>query len=81
MMRTLRLVIELDYDSDTMHGDEVESMEWFRDEVLSGGHLMLLDQGDLGDVVGDVRIIEGLEQVVNKTSMSKRLLKHAKRPQ
>ena len=65
-MRTLRLVIELDYDPGTMHGDEVESMEWFRDEVLGGDHLMLLDQGDLGDVVGDVRIIEGREQVMNK---------------
>jgi len=54
-MRTLRLVIELDYDNELWHGDEEVAREWFRDEIL-GGPLML-HSNEAGDEVGEVRVV------------------------
>ena len=44
----LRLEIDLEYDSKTMHGDDSESIEWFFKNVLKEkkGDLLLLCKKD-----------------------------------
>jgi len=62
-MATLRLEIELTYDAELMHGDDPEGIEWFRERVLKSPHLILHENGDLGDCVGDVRVLSVSERV------------------
>ena len=53
-MAKLRLEIEVDYNAESMHGDDIESMVWFR-EVLLGDEL-LLHSNEIGDTVGTVKV-------------------------
>jgi len=59
-MRKIILVIELEYDDEMMHwGDEdAEAKRWFDESVLGSSKLCLHENGDLGDEVGHVRILE-----------------------
>ena len=54
-MKTLRLVVELDYDDVSWHGDEEVALEWFRDEILGGP--LILHSNEAGDEVGELRVI------------------------
>ena len=40
-----------------MHGDEPEEIEWFT-RMLLGDDLELGDFGDLGDMIGSVKVVE-----------------------
>jgi hypothetical protein len=60
----LRLVIDLEYHPETAHGDEPEAVQWFKD-MLSGNALWLSDFGDWGDVIGKVRVVEGLDALAS----------------
>ena len=33
-MKTIKLLVELTYNSDTMHGDDPDGIVWFNDEIL-----------------------------------------------
>jgi len=54
-MRTIRLVIELDYDNELWHGDDEKKLEYFRDEILDG-HLSLYSH-TMSQAIGDVGVI------------------------
>jgi hypothetical protein len=54
-MKTLRLVIELDYDNVLWHGDDEPALEWFRDEILGGP--LILHSYEAGDEIGEVRVV------------------------
>jgi len=54
----LQLTIELDYDAETMHGDEKDAVDWFYNGILRGDNLLLHDNGDIGDTIGTVKVIE-----------------------
>lgn len=56
--KKLRLLIELEYDGEKMHGEDKEAMDWFLGDILKGDHLMLIDAGDLGDEIGQVKVLE-----------------------
>ena len=56
-MRTLRLVVDLEYDDDSMHGTDPQAIAWFRDEVL-GKEALRLHSNEIGDEVGIVRVID-----------------------
>lgn len=60
-MRTERLVIELEYDDEIMHGDELEAIEWFWLDVMGGGELYL-HSNFIGDEVGRVKVISRLRE-------------------
>jgi len=61
-MKTIRLTIDLTYEDDVMHGDDLDSVEWFK-SILLGDDLQLGDFGDLGDMIGDVKVIEIWENI------------------
>jgi hypothetical protein len=54
--KTIRLLIDLTYNQDIMHGDDEEAIEWFND-ILLGDNLHLGDFGDLGDMIGSVKVV------------------------
>jgi hypothetical protein len=62
----LKLEIEVEYDAETMHGNDPDSMEWFRDAVLlnpAKDERLILHSNCIGDEIGEVRvtrIISGL---------------------
>ena len=56
---TIRLVVDLTYNADLMHGDCEDAIEWFKG-ILHGDNLHLSEFGDLGDIIGPVKVIAEL---------------------
>jgi hypothetical protein len=56
-MRTIRLTVDLTYNEQVMHGSEPEEIEWFK-SILLGDDLQLGEFGDLGDMIGSVKVVE-----------------------
>jgi len=54
-MKTIRLTIDLKYDDEIMHGDDVEAIEWFYDDILMGN--LILHSSEMGDEIGRVTVI------------------------
>ncbi len=52
----IRMEIELEYDSEIMHGTDPEAIDWFKNHILLGRKgLLLLHSNEIGDNVGKVR--------------------------
>jgi hypothetical protein len=60
-MKTIKIVGELTYDDQLMHGDDPESIKWFYDLIIMGDDLEVMDFGDLGDSVGKLKIWKAFE--------------------
>ena len=56
-MKTLKMVVELTYDDEIMHGKDPEAIEWFTTEVL-GDEELILHSNELGDSVGFIKMVE-----------------------
>lgn len=56
-MRTIKLEIELAYDDALAHGTDREAEMWFYNDILRGPHLTLNDNGELGDSIGEVKVL------------------------
>lgn len=56
-MKTIKLVIELKYDAESMHGGDkdLEAKEWFFNEILKKE--LILHSNEIGDKIGTVRIL------------------------
>lgn len=57
--KTIRLVVDLTYNADIMHGDCEDAIDWFKG-ILHGDNLYLAEFEDLGDIVGSVKVIAEL---------------------
>lgn len=57
--KTIRLVVDLTYNADIMHGDCEDAIEWFKG-ILQGDNLHLSEFGDLGDIIGSVKVVAEL---------------------
>ena len=64
-MKTIKLLVELTYDEDLMHGEDPESIRWFRDEILMCEirEGLLLHSNEIGDTVGSIRVLQLPEEV------------------
>jgi hypothetical protein len=60
-MKTIRMTIDFTYDDQVMHKDDPEGIEWFK-SILLGDNLHLSDFGDIGDVLGSVKVIAETEK-------------------
>ena len=59
-MAKLKMLIELDYDAEVMHGTEGDSLEWFANYVLmntADDGRLILHSNEIGDEVGTVRVL------------------------
>lgn len=57
MIRTIRLTGELTFDDEGC-GEDATAQEWFRREVLFGRDLTVHCAGEVGDVLGPLRILK-----------------------
>lgn len=63
MMKKVKMLVELEYDADGMHGGEYDKQakRWFMDHVLlnntEAGRLVL-HSNEIGDEVGTVHVLE-----------------------
>ncbi len=55
-MTKLILLIELNYDAETMHGNDEEAREWFF-SILTNDRL-ILHSNEIGDEIGEVTVLE-----------------------
>jgi hypothetical protein len=55
-MKTIKLLVELTYNGDTMHGDDADGIVWFNDEIL--GNDLIAWSNELGDEVGIINVLE-----------------------
>lgn len=57
-MAKVLMKVELEYDADIMHGDDVEAKAWFFGEILNEEKgLLLLHSNEIGECIGKVRVI------------------------
>lgn len=55
----LNLLVQLEYDDALIHGDDPESVEWFRGVILNGTKgLLILHSNEIGDAVGTINVLE-----------------------
>lgn len=55
----IKLLVELEYDARSMHGDDPEAIEWFHKDILKGtDELLILHSNELGDEVGTITVLE-----------------------
>lgn len=61
-MRKLKLLAELEYDDNSMHGDNPESVDWFINGILlrrmNTSERLILHCNEIGDEIGDIKILE-----------------------
>jgi hypothetical protein len=55
-MKTIKLLVELTYNNDTMHGDDPDSIVWFNDEVLGGE--VVAWSNEIGDELGFIKVLD-----------------------
>ena len=61
-MKKIKMIIELEYDDEMMHGTDQDAIDWFNSDILIGNKgLLLLHSNEIGDHVGKVRGIEILD--------------------
>jgi hypothetical protein len=64
-MKTIRMEIDLEYDSDTITGDDPEAVEWFYRDILIGERgLLVLHSNEIGYTIGNVKGIRILDNSV-----------------
>lgn len=64
-MTTIKLLIELEYDASIMHQDDPDAIEWFFKDILRED-LLLLHSGEIGDTIGEVKVLEVIEPIKEK---------------
>jgi hypothetical protein len=65
-MKTLRLIVDLTYDEQIMHGEDKESIDWFFENVMRNNTVneqLILHSNYIGDEVGEIKLIEIMEPV------------------
>lgn len=55
-MKTIKMLVELTYDNDTMHEDDADGIAWFNDEVLGGE--VVAWSNEIGDELGFIKVLE-----------------------
>lgn len=62
-MKKIKMIIELEYDDEIMHGTEQDAIDWFNNGILLGKEgLLLLHSNEIGDHIGSVEGIEILDK-------------------
>ncbi len=55
-MKKIKLLVELKYDANIMHGKDKEATDWFFNHVLKDK--LILHSNEIGDEIGEVKIIK-----------------------
>lgn len=53
----IRMLVELEYDGETMHGDDEDAICWFFYDILKK-EVLTLHSNEIGDEIGTVKVLE-----------------------
>lgn len=59
-MKKLILEVELEYDDETMHGNDADGITWFMDDILMNDGedtRLVLHSNEIGDEVGTIKVL------------------------
>ena len=59
-MKSLEMTVVLEYDEESMHGNEPEAIDWFHNFILlqkGGSGMLLLHSNEIGDTVGEIKVL------------------------
>ena len=73
-MRRIRMLVELTYNDDVMHGDEQAAIDWFFDDVLHGNseEKLILHSNEFGDEIGIIEVLDILDESRVRSNKGKR---------
>ena len=54
----IRMMVELEYEPEIMHGNDQDAKRWFMEHVLLDPNGLILHSNDIGDSVGTLRVLE-----------------------
>jgi hypothetical protein len=63
-MKTIRLEVELTYEDDIMHENDLDEIEWFYKDILGkkvcedGSPNLILHSNEIGDEVGLINVLK-----------------------
>lgn len=60
-----KLLIELEVDECMFRPNEPDEREWFEEDILKKGVLSIFDNGDIGDDIGKVNVLDIIEFSLN----------------
>ena len=66
-MRKLKLLVELSYDDEVMHGTDKDSIDWFESGILMqefSEEMLILHSNEIGDEVGEIKVLEIISETV-----------------
>lgn len=52
------MVVEFTYDAEIMHGDDIDGMQWFFDEILFNEKDLVVYSFEIGDDIAKLKVIE-----------------------
>lgn len=56
---SLRLVVDLEFEPDLWYEeDNDDDKAWFYHTIMGGDNLQLIDSGDVGDIIGKIKVID-----------------------
>lgn len=61
-MKTIKIEAEFEYDAGMMHGDDPESVEWFRNILLGKIGTLTVVSDEIGDEIGTLKITKMQDQ-------------------
>jgi len=57
-MAKIKLIIELEYDTNVMHDNDEEGFRWFVSDVLQSPLGLVLHSNNIGDAVGTCKVLK-----------------------
>lgn len=59
-MKKIKMLVELNYDTKIMHGNDTESKEWFYKDILKSKRRndLILHSNEIGDEIGEIKVLE-----------------------
>jgi hypothetical protein len=60
-MKTYKMLVELKIDDKMMYGNDEEAKEWFEKDILMDSELIMHENDQIGDSLGNVKVLKILE--------------------
>lgn len=61
----IKMLVELDYDGERMHGGTIEGSAWFFNDMLRDD-VLTLHSNDIGETIGEIKVLKILSSIYEK---------------
>lgn len=63
-MSKVKMLVELEYDAEIIHGDDQDAIGWFFCDILPND-LLILHSNEIGDNIGTIEVLQILEPEID----------------